>query len=77
MDERIRKVMAAVFGVPAAAIPDDASPDTIANWDSVRHMSLILALEEEFGVRFDEEQIAEMISFELIRLTLKDLPGRQ
>jgi acyl carrier protein len=73
MDERIRGVMAAIFGVPAASIPDDASPDNVANWDSVRHMSLILALEEEFGVRFDEEQIAELIRFDLIRSALVKL----
>jgi acyl carrier protein len=73
MDERVRKVMAATFGVPESSIPANASPDNVTNWDSVRHMSLILALEEEFGVRFDEEQMAELVTFDLIRTALRDL----
>ncbi len=36
-------------------------------------MNLVLALEEEFGVEFDEAQIGEMVSFELIRLTLQEV----
>ena len=43
----------------------------IGTWDSLNHMNLIVALEEEFDVTFDEEEINEMISLELIELILK------
>ncbi len=48
--ERIKNVMSIIFELPVGDIDDDASPDSIATWDSLRHLNLILALEEEFGV---------------------------
>jgi acyl carrier protein len=65
--------MAAVFGVDQAAIGNDATPGTIAAWDSLRHMNLVLALEEEFDIRFPENEIEQLISFGLIELSLREL----
>ncbi len=64
--ERIIAVMAAVFGENAGTLGDDSSSDTVENWDSLRHMNLIVALEEEFGLTFDDHQIMEMLSFKKI-----------
>lgn len=73
MEERIKAVMHAVFGVHPSNIGDDAAPGSIEQWDSLRHMNLVIALEEEFGIRFSEEQFAEMISYKLICLTVREL----
>ena len=72
MEDRLKKVMADVLGVNAAAIDEDSSPDTIATWDSLRHMNLMLALEEEFSVKLKDEDIMTLISYPLILLTLKE-----
>lgn len=75
--EKIRKVMGAVFGIDPASIGADASPGNIEEWDSLRHMSLVLALEEEFGVRFPEEELDQLISLQLIELSLNQLLGKE
>jgi acyl carrier protein len=72
MENRIKQVMAAVFEVDVSEIDDNSSPDTIDQWDSLKHMNLILALEEEFEVRFDDEDIMNMITFESIFSILKN-----
>ena len=64
--------MVAVFEVDASMIDDDASMDTIPTWDSVRHMNLVLALEEEFGVSFPDEDAANATSFKLLSLVLHE-----
>ena len=46
--------------------------DQIASWDSINHMNLIVSLEEEFKVRFSEEEINELISLDLIELVIKE-----
>jgi acyl carrier protein len=46
--------------------------DQISTWDSINHMNLIVALEEEFNIRFTEEEINELISLDLIELIIKD-----
>ncbi|MCK4820461.1 acyl carrier protein [bacterium] len=50
---------------------DDSSPDTVENWDSLKHMNLILSLEEEFNIIFSDEEIVEMLSVKIIVETLK------
>jgi acyl carrier protein len=75
MEEQVRKVMSAVFGIDVTDINDDAAPGTIEQWDSLRQMNLVIALEEEFGVRFSEEQTEQMVSFKLICLIVRELAG--
>jgi len=71
--ERAYRVIANVMNVPAESIDDNSSPDTIEEWDSIKHMNLILALEQEFSIQFEDEQIADMLSAELVIETLKEL----
>lgn len=73
MEERIKAVMASVFGVEPETITDSASPDTIEEWDSLRHMSLVVALENEFDIRFDEDDIPNLLNYQIIEL----LVGRE
>ena len=63
---KILEVMAVVFNMDSADIPDDASPDAIEKWDSVNHMSLIIALEDEFNISFSDEELANLSSVDLI-----------
>ena len=65
--------MAAVFDMNEEDIPDNATPGQIEKWDSLKHMNLIVALEEEFSIRFRDEQLEELISIELIELSIKEL----
>lgn len=72
MEDKIKNIMSAVFNVEIEKIDDSISPDTLDEWDSLKHMNLIIALEEEFNVEFSEEEIIEMISYSLIKSTLEN-----
>jgi acyl carrier protein len=77
MESTLKTVMATVFGIQADAIGDDTSMDTVESWDSIKHMNLVLALEEEFGVSIPDEDAANITSYPLIRLVLAEqLKGR-
>ena len=69
---RLKQVLANVFDEESESINDESSMDTIENWDSLKHLNLILALEEEFEVSFDEDDIIIIISYPLIKTVLKD-----
>jgi acyl carrier protein len=73
MEDKIKSVMASVFDISESDIHEDASPDTIEAWDSLHHMNLIVALEEEFDVTFTEEDISNLLNYRLIKLTLEEL----
>lgn len=73
MEERLKKVMSNTFGIAVAQIPENASPDSIEKWDSLKHMQLILSLEEEFGVEFSDDEVVELLSYDKILDALKRL----
>jgi acyl carrier protein len=43
-----------------------ASTTSLAAWDSEAHVTLLAAIEEEFGVEFAPDDFEELISFPLI-----------
>mgnify|MGYP001172005292 FL=1 len=71
VEDRLKNVMSSVFGIPKNDIRNDASPDTIDSWDSLKHMNLIVALEEEFETVFGDNDIIEMMNYKLIISVLK------
>jgi len=66
MEARIKQVMGDIFNIDVNSINDDSSPDNIQNWDSLKHMNLIVALEEEFEIEFTDEEIDNSMSYALI-----------
>ena len=64
--EGVTRVLADVFGVDPRDLHPASSPDTIESWDSVQHLNMIIALEQEFGVRFTPAEIEEAMSVQAI-----------
>ena len=70
IEKRIKNVMSAVLEVPIEKIDYKSSPDTIESWDSLKHLNLVIALEEEFDIQFTDDNIIELINMELIMVIL-------
>ena len=70
MEEKIKKIMSDILAVDIKMIDENASLHSIEEWDSFRHIELILALEQAFGIKFDDEEIPTMVSFQLIADTI-------
>jgi acyl carrier protein len=70
-EDRLCQTIAGVLGVPVAEISDVSSPDTIAAWDSLNHLNLVMALESEFGVSLTPEDALEMRTVGLMRAILR------
>lgn len=69
---RLHRTLQAVLNVPAEALSDDASPDTIPTWDSLNHLNLVVALEAEFGVSLSAQDVLDLRNVGLIRTVLRD-----
>jgi acyl carrier protein len=55
--ERLRVLIAEFVNVSPDHVTDDASSETIESWDSLAHMNLMVAIEQEFGIEFDDSEI--------------------
>lgn len=73
METKIKEIMSVVFQTNIENIENDASAKTIENWDSLNHMRLIIALEQEFSLEFNESIIADLLSYEIIKKRIMEM----
>lgn len=72
--EDVRDIAADVLQVSPRRITRESSVETIETWDSLHHLSLILALENSFGFQFEPEEMERMTSLEQILSVLEEKP---
>jgi acyl carrier protein len=63
MDEVLNRVQTAfksAFDVDPKTISMNTTPDEVAAWDSMGHVTLASSLEKEFGLTFDVDDLMEM-----------------
>jgi acyl carrier protein len=58
MREEIRQILLDILELDT--ISEGDSIDTVEKWDSIRHLKLVMAIEERFGVLFDADEIYEL-----------------
>lgn len=69
VDDRILDIFKSVFQL--ACVDKKCSQANCENWDSLRHLDLIVELESEFDVEFEPEEIVEMKDFDAIKRMLE------
>ncbi len=72
MDQNVESLVAEVLQIPAGTINDDLAMQDVDVWDSLKHMELIVSLEEKFGLQLSFEEIVTMQSVGSIKRVLKD-----
>jgi acyl carrier protein len=72
MDEKIGRAFFSAFGVTAEEFSDALSPEQVKGWDSLGHLRLVMALQEEFGVEFEVDEIMRMESVAKIRTIIAE-----
>jgi acyl carrier protein len=55
--ERLTGVFRATFGDETLELRPEMTADDVAAWDSVSHITLIYAVEDEFGLRFSPRDL--------------------
>ena len=73
--ERVRAVAADVLGVPPARIDERSSPEEFENWDSILQLNLLLALEQEFDLQFEPEEMERMTNVGRMAALVSDKLG--
>ena len=66
MLDRIRQIVADIAQNDVASVTTDSNSQNLNGWDSVAQINIIVAIEEEFGVTFDPEDIHTLNSVEKI-----------
>ncbi len=69
--EKIKTILGDVLGMPATAIPDDASVETLEAWDSIAHLNFVMSVEQVFGVSLTPEEAVAMTELAACRRILE------
>lgn len=58
--ERLNGVFRDVFDDEEIEVNDNTTADDIEDWDSLEHINLVAAVEQEFGIKFSMGQVVTM-----------------
>lgn len=58
--EKLNAVFREVFDDETIIVNDETTSSDIDDWDSLTHISLIAAVEEEFGIKFQMKDVISM-----------------
>lgn len=73
MEDTIKEILATILETDISEVNNKTNPDTVANWDSLRHMKLVFAIEEEYGIEFTDDQIIQLTDVGKIIDCIKEL----
>lgn len=72
--QRVTEIVRELAEDDSLVLYDQSTPESVAWWDSMFHLRLFLAIESEFGLRFETSEITKPTSIgdmvELIRSKL-------
>jgi acyl carrier protein len=66
----LRDLVADVLQMPVDELPEDANADDLEAWDSLKHLDIVLALEEKTGVKFQTDEIPQLTSLARLEAAL-------
>ena len=70
--EQVREIVATTLKMPPAEITEDTSMETLAAWDSLAHINIMMGLEETFDLYLDVEAFPKLTSVSAILGYLND-----
>jgi acyl carrier protein len=59
---KLRTIFRDIFDDDMMSISESTSKMDIEDWDSVAHIKLVLAIEDEFGIRMSTEEVSTIKS---------------
>ncbi len=70
--DKLRDIFRAVFELKPGTDPTRVRQINEPNWDSLAHVSLVAAIESEFGISLDAADELRMTSFQATQLLLEE-----
>ena len=55
---KARELLAGVLRIPVDKLPENPTPDSVEDWDSLAHGEILMALEDLVGRELDAAEIA-------------------
>ena len=70
MEDILKNIIADILSVKLEIINDEMTFENTEAWDSLKHMEMIAALEEEFEIEFTADEIVNVVTYVEIKKVL-------
>ena len=63
ISNKLKDILSNVLEIDISLLTEDFSKNDTQNWDSIKHLNLILIIEEEFNIVIDDDFISQLNTF--------------
>ena len=71
MEEKVLEIMSKTFNIDVLLLSKKTSKKDLSQWDSMSHLNLIVDIENEFNIRFSNEEMVTIIDFKSLLKIIK------
>ncbi len=76
VSDRLKQVILKVLGLPEMELREEMLASEVPGWDSLSHVTVLAAVEKEFGVRFSGLEVMRLKNIgDLQKLVTKKAAG--
>ena len=77
LKQKLTDIFRKTFFQPTLEIHEGMTANDVEGWDSLSHINLVLAIEDEFGISLTTRDVRSMKNVgDLIQLVARKAPGR-
>jgi acyl carrier protein len=62
MQQKLLTIIADILEISVTELSADSEPENTPNWNSLAHMNIVFAVEDEFGISIDEQNLEKSMS---------------
>ncbi|MEM7025116.1 MAG: acyl carrier protein [Pseudomonadota bacterium] len=67
MNQKLAEIVSELFDLEPASVEDTLTPEDVELWDSLNHLRLVTAVEQEFGVKLSTSEIESIVNLAVLR----------
>ena len=71
MESKVKDILTTVLDLKDGEAGEQIKQSDFTNWDSMKHLILISAFEDEFSIRFADEDVVNMTDYQTIITTIR------
>lgn len=71
MNQNFVEIVAELFDLEPGAVDDALTPEDVELWDSMNHLRLVSAVEEEFQIKLSMQEIESIRSLGALRALIE------
>jgi acyl carrier protein len=71
VNDKLTEIVAELFELEPAAVNDSLTPEDVELWDSMNHLRLISAVEDEFQIKLSMKEIESIRSLATLKALIQ------